>query len=34
MKKVRSISSFKLDMNVNAEMTKWKKFEKIDFLIK
>ena len=34
MKKVRNISSFKLDMNANAEMTKWKKLEKTDFLVK
>ena len=34
MKKVRSISSFRLDMSANAEMTKWKKFEEIDFLVK
>ena len=34
MKKVRNINSFKLDMNVNAKMTKWKRLEKIDFLIK
>ena len=34
MKKERNINSFKLNMNANAKMTKWKKFEKIDFLIK
>ena len=34
MKKERNINSFRLNMNVNAKMTKWKKFEEIDFLIK
>ena len=34
MKEVRSISSSRLDMSANAEMTKWKGLEEAGLLVK